>query len=52
MGHIVWVSKNGEMMGIQCPASHIKESPVDSYGFKRSPSKSNKNSVFLVKIEA
>ncbi len=51
MGHIVWVSKNGLMVGIQCSESHNIEGRVDSYGFQRSASKVNKNSVFLVKTE-
>lgn len=51
MGQIVWVSQNGEKVGIQCSESHNIEGRSDSYGFKRSPSKVNKNSVFLVKTE-
>ncbi len=49
MGHIVWVSKNGQVVGIQCSETHNVEGHTDSYGFKRSSSKANKNSVFLVK---
>lgn len=52
MGHIVWVSQNGTMVGIRCAASHCIESFSDSYGFKRSSSKTNKNSVFLVKTDS
>lgn len=48
-GRVVWVSPNGDTIGIQCSASHILDGYPDSYGFKRSPSKANKNSVFLVK---
>ena len=49
MGHIVWVSPNRGMIGIQCSAIHRIENSPDSYGFTRPPSKSHKNSVFLVK---
>lgn len=52
MGHIVWVSRNGQMVGIQCSARHCVEGYSDSYGFKRSSSKLNKNSVFLVKADS
>ncbi len=48
MGRIVWVSLNGKIVGIQCPTSHRLESYPNSYGFTRSKSKANKNSVFLV----
>jgi hypothetical protein len=51
MGHIVWVSKNGKTVGVQCSESHNIGGRVDSYGFKRAASKVNKNSVFLVKTE-
>jgi hypothetical protein len=51
MGHIVWISQNGDTIGIQCSASHLIDSHYDSYGFKRSSSKPNKNSVFLVKVK-
>jgi len=51
MGHIVWISQNGKVVGVQCPESHNITGNTDSYGFKRSTSKANKNSVFLVKIE-
>jgi hypothetical protein len=52
MGHIVWISQNGMIVGIQCSASHCRDSYYDSYGFKRSSSKANKNSVFLVKTDS
>jgi len=52
MGRIVWVSQNGKIVGIQCSASHLRDSCPDSYGFKRAPSKANKNSVFLVKPDS
>jgi hypothetical protein len=52
MGRIVWISKNGQMIGIQCSASHRLDNIPNSYGFVRPPSKANKNSVFLVKIES
>jgi hypothetical protein len=52
MGRVVWGSQNGEIIGIQCSASHSQSSYSDSNGFKRSPSKANKNSVFLVKTES
>jgi hypothetical protein len=51
MGHIVWISQNGKVVGVQCSESHHIEGHSDSYGFKRSTSKANRNSVFLVKIE-
>ena len=51
-GRIVWVSENRKVMGIQCSASHRLESYPNSYGFTRSPSKANKNSVFLVNRES
>jgi hypothetical protein len=49
LGHIVWISQNKQMVGIQCAASHCIENRPDSHGFPRKASKSNKNSVFLVK---
>ena len=49
MGRVVWVSPNGDTIGIQCSASHSLDIYPNSYGFKRPPSKMNKNSVFLVK---
>ena len=52
MGRIVWVSQNGKIIGIQCSASHRLESYPNPYGFTRSPSKANKNSVFLVKTDS
>lgn len=52
MGRIVWVSQNGKIVGIQCSASHFVDSYSDSYGFKRSSSKTSKNSVFLVKTDS
>ena len=52
MGRIVWVSQNRNMIGIQCSASHSLHSIPDSYGFTRPASKTNKNSVFLVKTES
>jgi hypothetical protein len=51
MGRIVWVSQNGETIGIQCSASHSLTNYPNSHGFKHSPSKENKNSVFLVKMK-
>jgi len=51
MGNIVWVSQNGQVVGVQCSETHNLEGHADSYGFKRSHSKANKNSVFLVKTE-
>jgi len=52
MGRVVWVSQNGETIGIRCSASHSFDNYPNSYGFKRTPSKANKNSVFLVKTES
>lgn len=52
IAHVVWVSQDGTMVGIQCPASHCIAGYSDSYGFKRSSSKANKNSVFLVKTNS
>ncbi len=52
MGHIVWISQNGMIIGIQCSASHRRDNGYDSYGFKRSSSKANRNSVFLVKSDS
>jgi hypothetical protein len=51
LGRIVWISQNKEVVGIRCSASHSAESRPDSYGFPRKASKTNKNSVFLVKTE-
>ncbi len=48
MGRVVWISKNGTVIGVQCSASHCIENTPDSHGFSRPQSKSNKNSVFLV----
>lgn len=52
MGHIVWISKSEQVIGIKCSASHCMSSYSDSQGFKHSSSKSNKNSVFLVKADS
>jgi hypothetical protein len=52
MGRIVWVSQDGNIVGIRCSSSHRLDSCTDAYGFKRSPSKANKNSVFLVKTDS
>ena len=52
MGRVVWVSQNGKIVGIQCSKSHRIENLPNAYGFTRSPSKANKNSVFLVKTES
>jgi hypothetical protein len=52
MGHVVWVSQNGKIVGIQCSASHFMDGHSDLYGFKRSSSKLNKNSVFLVETDS
>jgi hypothetical protein len=52
MGHIVWISQNRLIVGIQCSARHCRDSYCDDYGFKRSISKANKNSVFLVKTDS
>ena len=35
MGRIVWVSTNGQTVGIKCPASHRIENLPDSHGFTR-----------------
>ena len=51
MGHVVWVSQNGKVVGIQCSKSHNLINLPNAYGFTRSPAKKNKNSVFLVKTE-
>lgn len=51
MGRVVWISKDGLKMGIQCPGSHSQSSPKSQYGAKvNSQPKSNKNAVFLVEI--
>jgi len=52
MGRVVWVSQNGESIGIQCHSSHSLVSYPDAFGFTRAPSKAHKNSVFLVKTES
>ena len=52
LGRIVWVSPNGDMVGIQCSASHQLSGYTDSYGFTRKASNVNKNSVFLVKTQS
>jgi hypothetical protein len=52
MGHIVWVSQDGKMVGIQCTKSHRIDNLPNAYGFARPPSKPNKTSVFLVKTES
>jgi hypothetical protein len=52
MGRVVWISQSGKMIGIQCPASHRLENYPNANGFTRAPSKSNKNSVFLVETES
>jgi len=52
MGRVVWISQNGQIIGIRCSAIHRLESYPNSYGFTRSPSKANKNSVFLVNKES
>lgn len=51
MGRVVWVSENGNVMGVKCSVAHCMESMTDSFGFSRPPSKSHKNSVFLVNIQ-
>ena len=50
LGRIVWVSPNGDTVGIRCSASHQLSGYTDSYGFTRKASKANKNSVFLVSL--
>ncbi len=50
MGRVVWVSKNGSVMGVQCAASHCMENVSDPFGYIHRRSKPQKNSVFLVKI--
>jgi hypothetical protein len=52
LGYIVWVSPNGDTVGIRCSASHQQGGYTDQYGFSRKTSKGNKNSVFLVKTES
>ncbi len=52
IGRIVWVSPNGETVGIQCSASHQLNVIPDSHGFMKKASKLNKNSVFLVKTRS
>jgi hypothetical protein len=52
MGRVIWVSQNGEIVGIQCSKSHRMNNLPNAYGFTRAPSKPNKNSVFLVKAES
>jgi hypothetical protein len=49
MGHVVWVSKDGKIAGIQCPASHRQTSrPASRLGtLKRPQSKTSKNMVFI-----
>jgi hypothetical protein len=51
MGRVVWISQNGQIVGIRCSKSHLVQNQPNAYGFTRSPSKTNKNSVFLVKTE-
>jgi hypothetical protein len=50
MGHVVWISKKGNVFGVQCSASHAIERLPDSQGFYHRQSKANKNCVFLVRI--
>jgi hypothetical protein len=52
VGRVVWISQNGNIVGIRCSASHSIASRPDSFGFARSASKANKNSVFLVRTES
>jgi len=52
MGRVVWVSQNGDTIGIQCHTSHSLVNHPDAFGFIRSPSKARKDSVFLVKTES
>ena len=51
-GVIVWISKNGQTIGLQCSSVHNRINYPDSYGFTRSRSKANPNSVFLIKTES
>lgn len=52
LGRVVWVSPNGDVVGIRCTASHLLNGITDAYGFTRKGSKANKNSVFLVKTQS
>ncbi len=52
MGRIVWVSQNGQSIGVQCASTHSLDNYPNSYGFVRAPSKAHKNSVFLVKTKS
>ena len=52
-GRIVWVSKDGESVGIRCPANHCQKSRPDSRlgSLSRSRSKNVRNMVFITKIK-
>jgi hypothetical protein len=53
MGRVVWVSKDGETAGIQCPASHHQASrPASKLGTAARPrSKNIRNMVFITEIK-
>jgi hypothetical protein len=52
MGHVVWVSEDGQTVGIQCPANHRLTSRPDSrFGTVNRPqSKTSRNMVFIMDI--
>jgi len=52
MGRVVWVSKDGKTVGIQCPATHSQMSrPNSKLGSGARPqSKASRNMIFLTAI--
>ena len=53
ISRVVWISKDGETAGIQCPASHRLTSRPDSRlgTLKRPQSKTSRNMVFITEIK-
>jgi hypothetical protein len=53
IGRVVWVSKDGETVGIQCPASHrLTSRPASRFGTVARPqSKTSRNMVFITEIK-
>jgi len=53
MGRVVWVSKDGVTVGIQCPASHTLTNRPDSrFGtLARPQSKTSRKMVFITEIK-
>lgn len=53
MGRVVWVSKDGDTAGIQCPANHRQTSrPASKFGTVARPrSKNSRNMVFITEVK-